>query len=121
MMAAVLVVSSAAGVLLIKLVGVLAALLLCAVGAVLIWVSLAVTFPSRPPYRWATSRPGPGSGPAACALCGFNCIGGGFWTPVPGFPDHVMHTMGCGPNLPGEEPLAAPTHRRIEGGRYEPL
>lgn len=69
------------------------------------------------PYRPA----GPNGGRAPCALCGFNCIPGGFWTPVPGFVNHVMHTMSCGPNLPGEEPLAAPTHERLPDGRYRPL
>lgn len=89
--------------------------------ASLVWTM--ATLPAPPQRRWAEYERqfNPGSGPAPCALCGFNCIPGGFWTPVPGFVNAVMHTMGCGPDLPGEEPMAAPTHRREEGGRYRLL
>lgn len=86
----------------------------------LIW-SVINTPNHRPPWRWVHTEVqfNPANGPAACALCGFNCMGGGFWSPVPGFMNAVMHTRGCGPNLPGEEPLAAPYLKKGEGGRYE--
>lgn len=76
-------------------------------------------YPRR--YRWTEVQFDPATGPAPCALCGFDCIPGGFWTPVPGFLNHVMHTMGCGPTIPGEPRLAAPTLYRLPDGGYRLL
>lgn len=58
--------------------------------------------------------------PPVCGLCGYGA-GGGFWTPIPGHPDAVMHTMGCGPDLPGWPQVTQPTHERLPDGTYRRL
>lgn len=69
--------------------------------------------PTLPWESWGPQTPATGGGgPVPCALCGYNCAGGGFNTPVPGDQTYYVHTMGCGPNLPGEQRLAEPTHWR---------
>lgn len=73
-------------------------------------------------YMWTERQFSPANGPAPCALCGYNCIPGGFWSPVPGHLNKVMHTMGCPTEPgPGEEYLAEPTLVRDPNGRYVPL
>jgi hypothetical protein len=122
MIAGVLSVSVSFGLLLAYVGGITGLLIGVLVAAVaLVWV--IATLPSPPPARmvWTERQFNPDNGPTPCALCGYNCIPGGFWTIVPGHMNAVMHTISCGPMLPGEEPLAASTHRRDEGGRYWPI
>lgn len=121
MCAGLLLVPAGAAVLVARMAGPVAV----AVGAVAALVTLVwavVTMPK--PRQWhaqlVEAQFDPEHGPAPCALCGYNCIPGSFWAPVPGYLNAVMHIRprGCGPAGHGEERLAAPTHLRDEGGRY---
>lgn len=55
-----------------------------------------------------------------CALCGYPTLGD-FYVRVPGHPDHVMHTVSCGPILVGMERVAEPTYRRLPNGTYQEI
>jgi len=123
MMAGLLVTSAGVG-WVISAVGGVTAVMVGLLVAALVLALMVATLPTYPPPRWIDEQRQVAPDrlrPAPCALCGYDCIPGGFWTPVPGYLNVLMHTMGCGPTLPGEEPLAVPTHRRELGGRYVPI
>jgi len=98
-------------------IAVLLGLLVAAV--VLVWI--VATLPTYKParYQWDETQIDPTTGWAPCALCGYDCSGYETWAPVPGFTNAFMHANGCEALVPYGPPLAAPTHRRGPGGRYE--
>ena len=123
MMAGLLIVSAGAG-WVISAVGGVTAVMVGLLVASIVLLLMVATLPTYPPPRWIDEQRQVAPNrlrPAPCALCGYDCIPGGCWTPVPGYLNVLMHTMACGPTLPGEQPLADPTHRRELDGRYMPI
>ncbi len=56
----------------------------------------------------------------SCGLCGFPTLGD-FAVRISGDHGAVMHTISCGPILPGMQPVAEPTHERLSDGTVRRL
>ena len=52
-----------------------------------------------------------------CDVCGY-WAGGGFWVHIPEHPGKIVHTMGCGPVLNGQQQEKTPTLVRIGPGQF---
>ncbi len=55
-----------------------------------------------------------------CGLCGYPTLGD-FAVWIPDDDGAVMHTISCGPILPGMQPIAEPTHERLSDGTVRRL